>query len=74
MSTDWSCEIIDEYNEKYDCYIAIHHEKNSSVSYTPSNTGIDASTRYYIMFLDQDDRYISDAVETLYNASKENDA
>ena len=73
-STDGYGEIIDEYGEKYDCCIPIHHEKNSGAAYTPRNTGIDASTGDYIMFLDPDDRYTPDAVETLYNAVKENDA
>ena len=73
-STDGSGEIIDEYAEKYDCCIAIHHEKNSGAAFTPRNTGIDACTGDYIMFLDPDDRYTPDSCETLYNAVKENDA
>jgi glycosyltransferase involved in cell wall biosynthesis len=73
-STDGSDEIIDEYDEKYDCCRAIHHEKNSGAAYTPRNTGIDACTGDYIMFLDPDDRYTPDACETLYRAVKENDA
>ena len=73
-STDGSDKIIDEYDEKYECCKAIHHEKNSSAAYTPRNTGIDACTGDYIMFLDPDDRYTLDAVETLYNTVKANDA
>ena len=73
-STDGSGEIIDEYDEKYECCRAIHHEKNSGAAYTPRNTGIDACTGDYIMFLDPDDRYTPDAVETLYQAVTANDA
>ena len=73
-STDKSDEIIDEYAEKYDCCVAIHHEKNSGAAYTPRNTGIDACTGDYIMFLDPDDRYTPDAVETLYDAVTANNS
>ena len=52
-STDGSDKIIDEYDEKYECCKAIHHEKNSGAAYTPRNL---------------------DAVETLYNTVKANDA
>ena len=71
-STDGSDAIINDYDEKYDCCRAIHHEKNSGAAYTPRNTGIDACTGDYIMFLDPDDRYTPDAVETLYNAVTKN--
>ena len=73
-STDGSDKIIDEYAEKYDCCVAIHHEKNSGGAYTPRNTGINACTGDYIMFLDPDDRYAPDACETLYEAVKKYDA
>ena len=73
-STDGSDKIIDEYAEKYDCCRAIHHETNSGGAHTPRNTGIEASTGDYIMFLDPDDRYTPDACETLYNAAKKYDA
>lgn len=73
-STDGSDKIIDEYADNYDCCIAIHHEKNSGAAYTPRNTGIEACTGDYIMFLDPDDRYTPDACETLYNSVKKYDA
>lgn len=73
-STDGSGEIIDKYAEQYDCCVAIHHEKNSGAAYTPRNTGIDACTGDYIMFLDPDDRYTPDACEKLYEAVKKNDS
>lgn len=73
-STDGSGEIIDEYADKYDCCIAIHHEKNSGAAFTPRNTGIEACTGDYIMFLDPDDRYTPDSCETLYKAVKDNNA
>jgi len=62
-STDGSDKIIDEYAEKYDCCVAIHHETNSG----------GACTGDYIMFLDPDDRYVPDACERLYNAVKKYD-
>lgn len=73
-STDESNMIIDEYDANYDCCHAIHHEKNSGAAYTPRNTGIEACTGDYIMFLDPDDRYTPDAIETLYQSVKVNDA
>ena len=69
-STDGSDKIIDEYADKYDCCHAIHHETNSGGAHTPRNTGIEASTGDYIMFLDPDDRYTPDACEVLYNTTK----
>ncbi|WP_407410424.1 glycosyltransferase [Methanobrevibacter sp.] len=72
-STDGSDKIIDEYAEKYDCCVAIHHETNSGGAHTPRNTGIEASTGDYIMFLDPDDRYTPDACERLYEAVKKYD-
>lgn len=73
-STDGSDKIIDEYAEKYDCCVAIHHEENSGAAYTPRNTGLSHCTGDYIMFLDPDDRFTPDACEVLYNAAKEHDA
>lgn len=73
-STDGSDKIIDEYDANYDCCRAIHHEQNSGAAYTPRNTGIEASTGDYIMFLDPDDRYTPDACETLYKAVTQHDA
>ena len=73
-STDGSDKIIDEYADKYDCCIAIHHETNSGGAYTPRNTGIEASTGEYIMFLDPDDSYSLDTCEKLYDALKKYDA
>ncbi len=73
-STDGSDKIIDEYADEYECCVAIHHEKNSGAAYTPRNTGIEACSGEYIMFLDPDDRFTPDAVETLYRAAKTNDA
>ena len=70
-STDNCGEIIDEYCDKYDSCIAVHHEKNSGGPYTPRNTGLEVCTGDYIMFLDPDDRYELDACEVLYNKIKE---
>lgn len=73
-SSDGSSEIIDEYNEKYDCCKAIHLEENTGAANGPRNIGIENSTGDYIMFLDPDDRYTLDACERLYKSVVEHDA
>lgn len=73
-STDGSGEIVNEYADKYDCCVAVHHEKNSGAAYTPRNTGLEVCSGDYIMFLDPDDRFTPDAVETLYDAVTRNNA
>ena len=73
-STDESGEIIDEYEKNYDCCKAIHLEQNTGSANGPRNRGIKESTGNYIMFLDPDDRYTLDAIETLYKTIKEYDA
>ena len=73
-STDESGEIIDEYEKNYDCCKAIHLEQNTGSANGPRNRGIKESTGNYIMFLDPDDRYTLDAIDTLYKTIKEYDA
>ena len=73
-STDESGKIIDEYDNEYDCCKAIHLEENTGSANGPRNRGISECSGDYIMFLDPDDRYTPDAIETLYNAIKEHDA
>ncbi|WP_407393593.1 glycosyltransferase family 2 protein, partial [Methanobrevibacter sp.] len=73
-STDGSGEIIDEYGEKYDNFIAIHLEENSGTAGKPRNTGLDYAHGDYIMFLDSDDELMEDVCEVLYSKSIESDA
>lgn len=40
-STDGSDKIINEYDEKYDWYKAIHLEKNTGAANGPRNIGIE---------------------------------
>ena len=72
-STDGSDKIIDEYAEKYDCCVAIHHETNSGGAHTPRNTGIEAATGDYIMFLDADDYLLPDCLEIAVREIGDND-
>ena len=65
-STDSSGEIIDEYANKYENFIALHLTENSGFAGTPRNVGIEKATGDYIMFLDPDDYYNDDACEILY--------
>lgn len=52
-SKDNSPRICDEYSEKYD-FINVIHQKNGGAS-VARNTGIDAATGKYLMFIDSDD-------------------
>jgi glycosyltransferase involved in cell wall biosynthesis len=73
-SSDKSGAIIDEYDDKYDCCIAIHLDKNTGAANGPRNIGLEISTGDYVMFLDPDDEYALDACEKLYSALKYRDA
>ncbi len=66
-STDKSGEIIDDYANKYENFIAIHSTKNSGFAGTPRNMGMEKATSDFIMFLDADDIYKEDICEVFYN-------
>ena len=72
-STDKSPQIIDEFDNKYECCRAIHLKENMGSANGPRNVGIKESTGNYLMFMDNDDAYTPDACETLYKTMKEND-
>lgn len=61
-STDGSGAICDEYTEHEN--FTIYHRKNAGVS-EARNFGIDKATSEYITFLDADDAYELNAVETM---------
>ena len=73
-STDNTKNIIKKYESNYKNFNAIYLEKNSGGASIPRNTGLDAATGRYIMFLDPDDEYASDMCETLYNKIENSDA
>jgi len=62
-STDSSGKICDEYAAKYKCVRAIHRP-NGGLS-AARNTGIDAATTEWVMFLDADDKLYRDAAACL---------
>ncbi|MDD6388172.1 MAG: glycosyltransferase family 2 protein [Bacilli bacterium] len=68
-SIDNSLEICKEY-EKKDSRIIVINKKNKGVSNT-RNVGIKKSTGDYIVFIDSDDWFELDAIETMYNIIKE---
>ncbi|MBR5762380.1 MAG: glycosyltransferase [Lachnospiraceae bacterium] len=66
-STDGSGEMCDAWKEK-DARIKVVHQKNGGLS-AARNTGIEASTGEYIVFIDSDDMFETDAVMNLYNCA-----
>lgn len=71
-STDHSSEICEEYAKK-DVRIKVIHQENGGQS-KARNTGLDAATGEYIMFLDSDDIYDEKAVEVLQKEISEKNA
>lgn len=65
-STDNSGNIIDEYDQKYENFKAIHLEENSGTAGKPRNVGLDYAHGEYIMLLDSDDELMPDICEKLY--------
>jgi len=72
-STDKSGEICDKY-AKQDNRIKVIHQKNSGRPGAPRNRGIEAATGKYIAFIDSDDMYRENYIETLYKLLIKNDA
>ena len=68
-------EILLEYQSKYPNNIKpIFMNKNSGFAGKPRNIGIKKSNSSYIVFSDDDDAYIKNAFEILYNAIVEYDS
>ena len=65
-STDNSGSIIDEYDQKYSNFKAIHLEENAGTGGKSRNVGLDYAHGDYIMFLDSDDELMPDICEKLY--------
>lgn len=62
-------KVISEYQLKYDNIKCIFINKNSGTCSKPRNIAINNATSDYIIFLD-DDTYIENAFEIMYNAIK----
>ncbi len=69
-STDGSLAILEEYAEK-DNRIKIINQENQGAG-VARNNGIDIATGEYLMFLDPDDWYDSNACEKAYTQIKQN--
>lgn len=70
-STDGSGAICDEYAAKDKRFVVIHKE-NGGLS-AARNTGLDNCSGRYICFLDSDDYYEPDFLQTMYDGIKDSD-
>lgn len=66
-STDNTRNVIKDYEKKYSNIKGIFLTKNNGVAGIPRNIGIKNATSKYLMFLDADDEYETDACEIFYN-------
>ena len=66
-STDGSGDIIRDYQNKYDNIKGIFLEKNTGFPGGPRNVGIDNATAPYLVFMDNDDYYLPEAIELYYS-------
>lgn len=75
-STDNSYAIAKSYSSKFNYRITLAQTKVNSGGggYIPRNIGLKLAQGEYIFFVDSDDFILNTALETLYNAAKENDA
>lgn len=65
-SNDDSKLIIQDFSNQYDNIKAIFLDENTGSPSIPRNIGIENSTAPYLMFLDNDDEFVSDYCETVY--------
>lgn len=73
-SKDKSTEIMDEYANKYENFIAVKLEKNHAIAGTARNEGMKIAQGKYLMFADSDDFYPQNACQILFNAIEEKNA
>ena len=66
-SDDGSIEIINNYANEYENFIAIHLQENSGLPGKPRNVGIERATGDFLIFMDHDDYLSEDACEVFYN-------
>ena len=72
-STDNTSEIINSYADRYANFKSIHIKEGTGSPGTPRNIGIREASSDYIIFLDHDDYFETDALSKLYDSIKEND-
>lgn len=72
-SKDSSGEIAKGYAEKHKNIIYLKHEVNKGLSMA-RNTGLEKVTGDYVLFLDSDDYFECDMLETIKNSIEENEA
>ncbi|MGX4691856.1 glycosyltransferase family 2 protein [Streptomyces sp. JNUCC 63] len=73
-STDGTFELLGRLAESDPRVRVVRHEENSGGCGTPRNTGLDAVTSPYVMFLDSDDVLPPGAVDALLGAAREEHA
>ena len=74
-STDGSFEIAQRYAAQHPANItALQLPCNSGSASAPRNMGLDAATAEHIMFLDADDMWTPDALQTVWNLMSVSDA
>lgn len=66
-SNDGTAKIIGNYATEYENLIPIYLTENSALPGKPRNIGLEKATGEYVMFMDHDDCYAPDALETYYN-------
>lgn len=66
-STDNSRQIISDFSKEFPNVKGVFLEENSGLPGKPRNIGIKNATSDYLMFLDQDDSFLENACEILYN-------
>ena len=73
-SSDNSRDIIEEYSSKYSNIKPIFLDENTGCPGIPRNIGIKNATSDYIMFIDNDDEYLPEICDKLYNTMISEDA
>ncbi|OIK11446.1 glycosyltransferase family 2 protein [Bacillus sp. MUM 13] len=70
-STDGTKEIVQEYAAMYKNICLVSLKENTGSPGTPRNIGIELAQSKYVIFLDADDWFAADGVETLYHILEE---
>lgn len=73
-STDGTRERLQEWAADRDTVRVLHNTPNSGWPGRPRNLGIDAASGEYLFFADNDDRLAPEALESMYDYARKNDA